>query len=400
MKILILLSLLIYSKSSLASVVPYKYDIEAGSNFIYYNSNYNAFSNEPSNGYYRTYGLEEIYIDTKIDNTNGLKFEASFRPDALIERQVDQENPTEYDTRAGVVYVSMSELKFLNTYELSFAPNDNFEAFIGVFYDFAKNEMAYEPILEFGLNTIFPQKYSAVGISWTYQSDFNQYANGKQLSKGGVRLSLMNSKDDRHETLASNNQTADTSNASLDDYLGVGINGFMPFNSELDLFANFGFVTSKNESLQATQSQLFFSLSALYRYQVLGVRSLVAYEFRFDKDSFSNTETNIPDLYQYSQSLTNVHTINKKIDLLWGIHQGASDNLNTAKDARVSYSGVQVDLSIRQKVRQNFFMNYWVDYEYRIQDNGNETLGGFTVDESDHKYLLRYAIQASYKFKS
>ena len=99
------------------------------SNFIYYNSNYNAFSNEPSNGYYRTYGLEEIYIDTRIDNTNGLKFEASFRPDALIERQVDQENPSEYDTRAGVVYVSMSELRFLNTYELSFSPNENFEAF-------------------------------------------------------------------------------------------------------------------------------------------------------------------------------------------------------------------------------------------------------------------------------
>ena len=48
----------------------------------------------------------------------------------------------------------LSKLKFLNTYELSFSPNDNFDVFVGVFYDFAKNEMAYEPILEFGLNTI------------------------------------------------------------------------------------------------------------------------------------------------------------------------------------------------------------------------------------------------------
>ena len=30
--------------------------------------------------------------------------------------------------------------------------------FVGVFYDFAKNEMAYEPILEFGLKHHFPQK--------------------------------------------------------------------------------------------------------------------------------------------------------------------------------------------------------------------------------------------------
>ena len=105
-------------------------------------------------------------------------------------------------------------------------------------------------------------------------------------------------------------------------------------------------------------------------------------------------------MYQYNQSITNVNTLSKKIDLLWGIHQGASDNLNTTKDARVSYSGIQLDLSIRQKVRPNFTMNYWIDYEYRVQNNGNETLGGFIVDESDHKYLFRYAIQASYRFKS
>ena len=127
MKILILFSLLIYSHASLASMVPYRYDIAAGSDIIYYNSNYNAFKNIPSNGYYRTYGLEEMYIDTKINSFNGLKFQASFRPDALIDRQVDQESPTEYDTRAGVVYVSMSKLKFLNTYEFSFSPNDNFD---------------------------------------------------------------------------------------------------------------------------------------------------------------------------------------------------------------------------------------------------------------------------------
>ena len=139
-------------------MVPYKYDIAAGSDIIYYNSNYNAFKNIPSNGYYRTYGLEEMYIDTKIDSSNGLKFQASLRPDAFIDRQVDQESPTEYDTRAGVVYVSMSKLKFLNTYELSFSPNDNFDVFVGVFYDFAKNEMSLRAYLRIWLKHHFSSK--------------------------------------------------------------------------------------------------------------------------------------------------------------------------------------------------------------------------------------------------
>ena len=69
------------------------------------------------------------------------------------------------------------------------------------------------------------------------------------MSKGGIKLSLMNSKDDRHETLASNSQTDDTSNASLDDYFGLGINGLLPVNSALDLFANLLVVASNNENL-------------------------------------------------------------------------------------------------------------------------------------------------------
>ena len=87
----------------------------------------------------------------------------------------------------------------------------------------------------------------------------------------------MNGKDDRHETLASNSQTADTSNASLDDYFSLE----MAITCKLGArpFANLGFVASNNEILQATQSQLFFSVSALYRYQIFGVRSLVAYSF-------------------------------------------------------------------------------------------------------------------------
>ena len=400
MKRFLYLSTLISASAVTAAVDPFTYTLNSGSDFIYYNSNYNAFNNDSTNGYYRTYGLEQMFLDVDVEHSNGVRFETSLRPDALVARQGNVENPTEYDTRAGRVYVPMSDLKFLNTYKLAFAPNKNFEVAIGVEFDFAKNQRAYEPMLEFGLNTLFPQKYSFVSIEWVYQKDYNIYPDGKNISKGGVKLSLINSKDDRHEILAPNESTDDTSNASTNDYFGVGFNGILPVRSNIDLSANVGFVGSDNASLDASQSQIFFSLSALYRYSLAGIKSAVGYEFRFNKDSFSQTEKDIPDLVQYSQSITNVHKVRKKLDILWGIHQGGSDNLDSSFESRVKYLGLQVDFGLRQKVRPNFTMNYWFDYEQRALDSEGSKKGGFTIDGSDHKYLLRYAISAHYRFNS
>ena len=92
--------------------------------------------------------------------------------------------------------------------------------------------------------------------------------------------------------------------------------------------------------------------------------------------------------------------LEKKLDILWGIHQGGSDNLDSSFESRVKYLGLQVDFGLRQKVRPNFTMNYWFDYEQRALDSEGSKKGGFTIDGSDHKYLLRYAISAHYRFNS
>ena len=59
--------------------------LNSGSDFIYYNSNYNAFNNDSTNGYYRTYGLEQMFLDVDVEHSNGVRFETSLRPDALDE---------------------------------------------------------------------------------------------------------------------------------------------------------------------------------------------------------------------------------------------------------------------------------------------------------------------------
>ena len=160
MKRLLIISSMIFSGNLIASSSLYNLNVDVGSDFIYSNSNYNAFKNEPTNDYYRTYGLEDLYIDAELSHSNGVRLKASLRPDALIERQTNSVVPTEFDTRAGVVHVAKSDLRFLNTYELSYSPNKNFDLGVGVYFDFEANRQAYVPTLEFGLNTIFSSKSS------------------------------------------------------------------------------------------------------------------------------------------------------------------------------------------------------------------------------------------------
>ena len=57
----------------------------------------------------------------------------------------------------------------------------------------------------------------------------------------------------------------------------------------------------------------------------------------------------------------------KKLDILWGIHQGGSDNLDSSKEVALNISDYKSTLVYDKKVRPNFTMNYWFDYEQRAQ---------------------------------
>ena len=210
----------------------------------------------------------------------------------------------------------------------------------------------------------------------------------------------MNGKDDRHEILASIGKTDDTSNASTDSYFGGGITGFVPVNESLDLYLSLATVASKNLDLAATQSQVLSSLALNYRYTIFKVPSVTAYEFRINRDKYSQSELSIPNLIQYNQSVTSVHEVFRSFSLLWGIHQGSSDNLATGGETRITYNGMQIDLGVRQKVASNLFVNYWADYEYRVKEYNGESSGGFQINDGANKFMLRYAIEIGYRFNS
>ena len=195
-----------------------------------------------------------------------------------------------------------------------------------------------------------------------------------------MELFVLNSKDDRHEILAPISRSDDTSTSSRDEYFGMGARGFFPVLDDLDVYLSLANVAGLNKDLEATQTQLMSSLSLQYRYKIFNISSLSVYEFRINRDKFSHSDLDIPNLLQYNQSVTSIHDIYRNISLLWGIHQGASDNLNTGNEERITYSGYQFDLGIRQKFNSNLFVNYFTDYEYRSKSIDGNKSGGFQID--------------------
>lgn len=170
----------------------------------------------------RALGLTKAKLFLNWINNDKTSLNLALRPDYNLYQDalgVDRE----FDSRSGNVFRESSTLKLLDSYSVLVKAGDSFLFELGVFDSMSPTLMAYESILEFGLNVRFVRKFSGMKVIW--KIDNEGFAHSQPTTVLGKRFTLMvfQADNDRNEKMEGNNSTFDVSPTSQDPHKGVGL---------------------------------------------------------------------------------------------------------------------------------------------------------------------------------
>lgn len=373
----------------------------------------------------RAFGVSEALVRLHWNTSSGTFLAMTLRPDALsVPTTVTESGEAvrrEIDRRIGDVYRPAASVKLLDAYAVGLRPGglqSSLEMSVGVFDGVAARRAAYSEVLEFGLNVVFPRKFSGAKMDW-----FSSPNTGESAERWHFQVTALHGDDDRADNVQKSSRTLDEGSAAKDPYSGGAL--WFGKNSKggtaLSYGVLFGFGDHRQQFSKAdspsVSEEYFTKRSETYTaFQVNSGFGSVSEEFgthrfqlaldlRLAKDSFTDLkvdgiQTKVTPLEQKSIGLTSSTELAKKTRLLGGIHLGTAELHDSETSAeKVSVQGYQADLGVLYGVDRNLDISLLGAMEHRSRKSSknSDSSGGFVADQSRKEMKriglsLRFAI--------
>jgi hypothetical protein len=343
----------------------------------------------------RAFGLTEAKARLSWIHNNKTQLSLLLRPDSHTYTDASGQQ-VEFDSRTGQTFRQPSSLRFLDAYTLSVDAGDSFNFEVGVHESMSPVFMAYEPILEFGLNVRMVRKYSGMKILWKIDHDGFPKSQPEDLLGKRFYLHLFQASDDRNESYEQTNSTFDTAPTSQDPHMGLGFGYDWKADSDLSINSLIAYRRNKNQADQTTMD-LFGRLAWEYRFTAFATRSLIANDIRFNRVSFALPNVNAKTLNQISTSLTLTSWIKANVAAYGGLHYGQSEHhVETDLSKASLYKGWQLDTGVKRIVNDVLVGHFVFAYESRERETAALTTGGFAGSKEPKKTIARFAIMLKY----
>jgi hypothetical protein len=361
---------------------------------------YNNAAHVPDNMHAeRGMGLRHAKIDLSLETQNSSKLQILLRPDAINTRSdVVNEIPRETDTRAGDTYHSVPDIRLLDAYQITVRPGTGMSMSIGVWETLSLPSLAYEQILQPGLDVMLPAKFSGLRLRWNKFQPLDP-ANIEKRQKGIVSdFYIIQGDRDRVEKNYGSKAADDHAPGAHDPhYGGALVVNWLPAD-QWSLQITGGSLSSEDASGKV--NNVFSELNAIWRYPGLLQGLTSSLMVKQSKETFRDTPAPIDDRLNQSVSVLFALGVVPGSSFLagasYGVGEWPEDELKPFDNG--DFSGNQFEIGFQNSPGKDLLLQGMIVQERRLRkDPGAVEVGGFVTGDSRSKEIRRLALQLSYQ---
>lgn len=361
----------------------------------------------------RALGLERLRVALTWTAVRSTSLSLVLRPDTVNRAQdASAAGPIrDFDARAGALgsdvsladprrggepYRPAPTIRLADAYAITLHPFSSLAASAGVFESLELPAAAYRTPLPFGLETRFPEKFSAIRARW--QRLNTEPATAASLEAGPAGLSsnvyVLQGAEDRVESLAARPGSQDRAPVAQDPFLGgAGSVSFAPSNGiELGVLAGYG------DAAQATGGKRTEVFAQVASYVKAGNVSL-GLDLRYASESWRGAPENFKTRVQTSSKASAAYHLSPRQRLLAGASLGRSDRAALADPAKLAaLNGWGAEFGFLSVLGEGLEISVIAAHERRERKESGDEAGAFIdADGKDHATLRRIGVTLAYQ---
>lgn len=347
----------------------------------------------------RALGLRYAKATFDLESAYSSKLTAVLRPDALAREPGDTVR-YETDTRAGDVYRAPSEVRLLDAYQIVVRPGTGMSLGFGVWAEASKPALAYQQILQPGLDVILPSKFSGMRLRWNRFQPLDP-ANYATRQRGIVAdLFVIQGDGDRVESNVRNQNTDDDAPGAKDPHFGAA--ACVQWNpSDLWTLLVSGGSLSADVPNQVTGNvnNVFGDINAIIRMPSLLRGMTGSLQYKHSQETFRATSVAMDDRTQKSLLLQFSAGVVPGTSVLAGFSHGTGEwPIDASKPGENSeFSGYQVEVGVINTVGKDLYVQAMLAQERRTRkDLGASEVGAFSDGTESKNIIRRFGVQLSY----
>jgi hypothetical protein len=359
----------------------------------------------------RSLGLSKMRLGIEWSNARSSSFRIALRPDVATNRDQDsaESKSKEYDTRIGSTYRSSEGVNFLDEYQIIFHSGKRFDVEVGVFDKLVPDPVAFDQIMEFGLNVRLPRKFSGLKFVGSFLNQSENLAMVEMQTGLQTTLTVFQGDNDRAELFASDNDRQDRAPHAADPYMG----GFAKADWTPSPLLHVSLGAGAIDSAVTPSGKLneLFTIATLGWDLPIGSRWVKAmFSYRSSKESWRVEDDYISDLVQQSAALSLALQMSQRSRFLFSTQVGRSerhklvsstaDGVTTEKydNSQVDpVSGFSVNMGFDSTISNGLIASFALSHEERTQTIDDEEIGAFENEDGFQKSLRRIGLTIKYQ---
>ncbi len=353
---------------------------------------------------YRTLGLRYFSLDGRWTTPSASQLSFTLRPDVLSNHaDVASGTNREVDTRSGDTYRAKRPLEFVDQYELALHREDAFEFAVGTYANLNKPGMeGYSP-LEFGLETLLPQSFSAVRLTMRQQRIAPVTGTSAplidQVNKA-YSFWILQGRDDRANRIQRNDRSFDEGFVAEDPYAGGALQASVATPAGVAYTLTVGLLGSKLTA--GRKNELFGNVVIQSPIRLAFIHGQVGFDTRFSRENWAKTSLPHVQLEQQSHSLRLTQHLDPHNKAAMGFHYGISDrHLRDDTSAVEVHTGWQFDIGLLHRAADPLEIGLFFSDEWRVKNRNGEKIGAFTRSNGNaHSHLGRLSLELKYQIDS
>lgn len=353
---------------------------------------------------YRTMGLRYFSLDGRWTTPGSSQLSFTLRPDVLSNHaDVASGTYREVDTRSGDTYRAKRPLEFVDQYELALHREDAFEFAVGTYANLDNQGVDGQSPLEFGLETLLPQSFSAVRLTMRQQRIAPISGTPAplidQVNKA-YSLWVIQGRDDRANQIQRNDRSFDEGFVAEDPYVGGALQANVATPAGVAYTLTVGLLGSKLTA--GRKNELFGNVVIQSPIRLAFLNGQVGFDTRFSRENWAKTALPHVQLEQQSHSLRLTQHLDPRNKAAMGFHYGISDrHLRDDTSAVVVHTGWQFDIGLLHRAADPLEIGLFFSDEWRVKNRDGEKIGAFTRSNGNaHSHLGRISLELKYQIDS
>lgn len=348
----------------------------------------------------RALGLGRFALGVDLTLPEESKLHILLRPDVLNR----SEDYSDHDTRTGSTYFQQSKVKFVDEYYISFEYDLNLDLSFGVFEKLSPRYAAFTPLLDFGLEVRFPERFSAARIGWQQTKGLGSEPQDERQDRGlFADIFILQGNEDRAEVESSDESTQDTAAVSEDAHLGIA--GTLGYNfSDRHRFGVLLGIGKNDYSQEVDQNgavieqagkrdEVYGQIFDSYLLKLPRFSTKFSIDYRIMKEKWKSDFFVIQPRTHQSLMFS---LSNQVLENVWA-YTGVSYGRSKMHDDLV-VDGYQMDFGLSFNPKKNLYVSTAVAEEHRDNKLDGATEGAYFIDGKESSMIRRFALELRYLF--